>query len=182
LLLRGSDAESGVSIDQAPIPSAAVTASTQSGEVAPTESTRRAEQEHTGAMALISDTLNRYAFAVDSLKPRMMLDTFTENARLEASGASNAPPHPLVGRAAIVDFILAGRRAQSDKRRHFVTNLWIEELTDDRAVVHSYFMITIVGQAGVQLKSTGEYVDEMVREHDGFWRTAIKRVVLDAPY
>lgn len=137
---------------------------------------------HARAFAGISRAQHRYAFAVDEIDRAMLLDTFLPEAVVEATVAHGAPVPRLEGAGAIADFILSGRRAQQDKRRHIVTNLWLDALTPRSAMAHSYHLIVVAGAPGMELRSMGAYRDDMVLCADGAWRIAVKRVMLDAPY
>ena len=134
------------------------------------------------ALAAISCTLHRYAFAVDEMDRAMLMDTFMPQACLEATVAHGAPVPRLEGPAAIADFILSGRQAQGDRRRHVVTNLWLADLATASATAHSYHAILVSSQGAAQLRSIGIYRDDMLRCGDGVWRCLVKRVMLDAPY
>lgn len=140
------------------------------------------EQLHAGALSAITRTIHRYAHAVDEIDRDTLIDTFTSDGCVEATVAHGDPVPRLVGPQAIADFIMSGRRSQGDRRRHLVTNLWIDKLTANTAVAHSYHVIVIADEGAVRLKSMGTYEDDMVRCPDGEWRTALKRVTLDAPY
>jgi ketosteroid isomerase-like protein len=140
------------------------------------------EVSNAAALTAISETINRYAYAVDEQKHDMLMDTFTPDAVLVAEGRLGQPVPQMHGAKEIVDFILNGRKAQNDVRRHFVTNFWAEKIDGDMAIVHSYHLIVVTKDGKSETRATGTYRDEMVRGSDGVWRTKVKTVKLDAPY
>ena len=140
------------------------------------------EITQSAALVAISSTINRYAYAVDEKDREMLLDTFTPDAVLIAEVAHGKAIPKLESATQIADFILKGRETQQDIRRHFVTNFWIEKIEGNHAIVHSYHLIVVSKDGISETRATGKYLDEMVRDADGVWRSRMKKVMLDAPY
>jgi len=134
--------------------------------------------ERSNILAGISETLSRYCYAVDEKNREILLDTFTSDAVVVAEVAHGKPIPRLEG-VAIVDFIISHR---ADIRRHFLTNLWIEEIAGDVVSVRSYHLIVVSDAGKSETRCTGTYRDEMVLSDDGIWRSRFKEVKLDAPY
>ena len=118
----------------------------------------------------IRDALARYTWSGDALRLEELATAFCEDGVLEIRGRE-----PLVGRAAIVEYLGGGpepggdearrearrRAAGSGPRRivrHHVTNVRFLELRPDRASVDSYF--TVFTEIG--LDHHGRYRDTFV--------------------
>jgi uncharacterized protein (TIGR02246 family) len=109
---------------------------------------------------------NRYAaycFATDDRDPVGMADCFTADAVVEVVGQSR-----MEGREAI-----ARTQETPSTNRHLVLNLWIVGGDDAGAHVRSYFVITDATGAAI---GHGRYDDELVREDDGAWRFAARKI------
>jgi hypothetical protein len=146
------------------------------------QATTQQDEQRAAILASASASLYRYALATDENNRAMMEDTFTDDAVLDASVAGGKQVPKLVGKKAIVDFILKGRAEQKDVRRHFISNIWVEKFDNRHATLRSYHLIVVTADGTSHTKSTGTYEDEMVLGADGVWRTAHKVVMLDAPY
>jgi len=76
------------------------------------------------------------------------------------------------------DFFSADLGAQTDQRRHVVTNLRFVEVEADRVVTLSYFTLMVTDGGVTRALTTGVYRDVMVR-NDGGWLIAEKWLELD---
>jgi len=128
------------------------------------------------AREAIRDTIAACTHAGDRYRLEDLAALFTEDGILEIRGRE-----PARGRAAIVAALSAPGgepRATPNGRffvRHFVTNVWIEELTADAARVSSYF--AVLTPSG--LDHWGRYRDELVPVGHR-WLFRHRRVTVDA--
>lgn len=120
----------------------------------------------------VQQLLARYCYAHDERDLELLRSCFAEDASL--MGVS--------GRDAIVAAYGAGYRQLSAKRRHVISNIFLVEDGDDRAVVQSYITLYLIEDEQLSLHLTGTYRDTVVREADGQWRIHGREVVLDVPY
>ncbi|MEQ8494640.1 MAG: nuclear transport factor 2 family protein [Gammaproteobacteria bacterium] len=129
----------------------------------------------------ISDVLNRYAWAYDTHDPEAIGECFTDDGEfiIELDGHEGWGPYR--GRAAIMSWLASVMDAQTDQRRHCVTNVVMRELGPASARVDSYLVLTAVEDGQLRVVCTGTYHDDLVREGDG-WRIARKLLRLDNPF
>ena len=123
----------------------------------------------------IRDTLAQYNWSGDSGRIDDLADTFCADGVLEIRGLE-----PLRGRSEIVAFLggVTGSVAlTADVKpivRHNVANLIFHEVTQDRALVSSYF--TVITHIG--LDHLGRYRDTVVPDGDT-WRIQHRKVSTD---
>ncbi|SHN17149.1 nuclear transport factor 2 family protein [Cryptosporangium aurantiacum] len=132
-----------------------------------------AEPASLAAREAVRDTLAAYTHAGDRYRLDDLAALFTEDGVLEIRGRE-----PARGRAAIVAALTAPGGESRTTRffvRHFVTNVWFEELTVDVARVASYF--AVLTPSG--LDHWGRYRDELVPVGDR-WLFRHRRVTVDA--
>lgn len=119
----------------------------------------------------IQQLLAKYCFAHDERDLDMLASCF----------ASDVSMMGVAGRDNVVAAYGAGYQQLTIKRRHVISNIFIVEDGDERAVVQSYITLYLVHDDQLSLHLTGTYRDTLVRE-DGAWRIQGREVVLDVPY
>lgn len=129
----------------------------------------------------IQELLARSAYALDERQLEMLADTFSADASLAIDIAGTAGEVLFEGRDAIMGLMRDSMEAQTDQRRHVVTNLFFEALTEDRAAVISNITITSVEHGAIRLVTSGLYRDAVIREGDR-WRIERRRIELDMAY
>ncbi|WP_243787847.1 nuclear transport factor 2 family protein [Saccharopolyspora gloriosae] len=130
--------------------------------------------------AEIEDLLARYALGYDEGDLDLLADCFTTDAvmSIEIDGAESAGPFH--GRDAIVDLVRETARSQSDRRRHVITNLVLEQ-AGDQARARNYLTLFAVADGALRAIATGSYLSELRRTEQG-WRLTRLRIRLDLPY
>lgn len=136
-----------------------------------------------GARQEISEVLCRYAVYVDDGEFDRLETLFSDDATFDITPDPKIVPVPAVGRRKIRE-ILEGRYdvvSKLDQRRHLITNLVIDALSDEEAVTRCFLTVLSVPKSGgnVELRGTGVYHDRL-RRIDGSWLIAERRLVLDA--
>jgi 3-phenylpropionate/cinnamic acid dioxygenase small subunit len=111
----------------------------------------------------------------------MLGDSFSKDASFTIHLAGSDGWGPYTGRSTIVDWLASVMKTQTDQRRHCLSNLRFEELTDSRAAVVSFLTLTAAEHGKARLLTTGWYRDELIRE-DGAWRVCKKDLHLDAAF
>jgi hypothetical protein len=129
----------------------------------------------------IMERLNRYAWGYDVPDFEMLKDSFTTDAVFLTHMENGAQWGPLHGRSVIVDWMLNVKRGQSGQKRHLITNVAFDELSDVRAIVRCFLMVTTAAEGAVKLTTTGSYRIEMGREGDA-WRIRKLDLLLDAAF
>ena len=140
-------------------------------------------REAAAARQEISEVLCRYAVYVDDGEFDRLEMLFAGDATFDISPDPKIVPVPAIGRRQIRE-ILEGRYdvvSKVDQRRHLITNLVIDELSDTEAVTRCFLTVLSVPKRGgsVELRGTGVYHDRL-RQIDNDWLIAERRLVLDA--
>jgi hypothetical protein len=135
-------------------------------------------KEDTAARLQIVETLNRYAWGYDTRDLELMGNCFTIDGVFDIELQGHEGWGPYKGRKTIVAWLASVMESQTDQRRHCVTNLVIRELTDSRAVVDSYLVLTAVESGDLRVVCTGTYHDDVILE-DSVWRIKHKTLKLD---
>jgi len=127
----------------------------------------------------IEDTLKRFIRGIDRQDWQLALSTYHEGARDE-HGFFNGPADEFLER-------VAQAHAYQEHSMHFMSNLLIDFLACDIAVVESYFLVfqrfgseasgVIPGNSGVRKFATARYIDRFEERH-GTWRVARRVLVL----
>ena len=135
----------------------------------------------TAVKLAIHDLLARSAYALDERHVDMLEGTFTEDASFEIDIKGVDGTMSFEGRDAIMGLMTDSMAEQTDQRRHVVTNVFFEEVGEERARLISNITITSVEHGQIRLVTSGLYRDEVVLQ-DGGWRIARRRIELDMPY
>ena len=133
------------------------------------------------ARAEIENLLNRYSLAYDKPDMDVMAGTFTDDAVMSLRIAGGDLIGPFDGKEAIMKLMTDSLASQNDQRRHLVTNLVIDDETDDSATATSYLTLISVADGTATLLSTAVYEDQL-RKDGGAWRFAKRHIELDLPY
>ena len=88
---------------------------------------------------------------------------------------------PFEGREAIRALHADSMAAQTDQRRHNLSNIWIEKESGDEATVVSNLTLLSIEDGAVRVLSSGWYRDQLVRSDEG-WQIADRYLYLDLPY
>lgn len=148
------------------------------GTVTPAPATAGAGPPDRGA---IEDVLNRYAIAYDENDMTTIADCFTADAVMSLRVQDGDLVGPFEGRDAIVRLMRDSLAAQTDQRRHIVTNAMIRAAGATAVSVDSYLTLISVEGKALTVLSTARYEDQLVREGDA-WRFSKRHVQLDLPY
>jgi uncharacterized protein (TIGR02246 family) len=123
----------------------------------------------------IENLLARYAWAFDQDEMGVFGACFAPDAEFAFAGET------WKGRDEIRERCAENRtrwRVRGQQPRHLVTNVEIEEATDDRATVRSYIMVMAVDGEGATTSSIGRYHDVLTRA-DGEWRIQHREAYAD---
>ncbi|MEU6418559.1 nuclear transport factor 2 family protein [Streptomyces spiralis] len=127
----------------------------------------------------VQQTLVRYVFALDHGDLEALESLLTEDVSWTAVIADAVEQGPYLGRAAVLDLVRGATEAQTDQRRHHLTNMVFRRADADTAVVWSYLMLTTNAGGSPALVSTGFYTFTL-RHTEGEWRIARLLVGLDS--
>lgn len=134
------------------------------------------------ARAEIEDVLGKASWGYDENDVDLIAAQFTETASMTLQiGREGDTIGPFEGREQIRKLHADSLAAQTDQRRHNVSNLTIWSESADAASVTSNLTLLSIENGAIQVLSSGWYRDELVRD-GGAWRIAKRHVYLDLPY
>ncbi|SHN38384.1 nuclear transport factor 2 family protein [Cryptosporangium aurantiacum] len=134
------------------------------------------------ARAEIENVLNRAAWGYDENDVDLLAEQFTETATLTLQiGRDGDVVGPFEGRAAIHKLHADSLAAQTDQRRHNISNLVIVKETADTASVTSNLTLLSIENGALKVISSGWYRDDLVKQGSG-WLIATRHIYLDLPY
>jgi len=123
----------------------------------------------------ITRTLYQYAHAQYSGDQRQFLNCFAVDAIIERSRHGKV----IAGHGEIAEYFDAISHAPEDYHKHVVIEPVIE-IDGDTATVSSDFLYVQRNASGPFISHFGHYADEMVRDADGTWRFARRRLLTEA--
>ena len=123
----------------------------------------------------ITDLVSRYAHVIDRAgtdASAELSSLFVEDATFDIAPRPEGSALPARGATAIARLIV-GRRDAGDelaKRRHLMSSVLADDLTESRARVSSVLTLMRLDQPVPTIVNTGFYDDIVVRGDDGRWR------------
>ncbi|MDQ0771915.1 ketosteroid isomerase-like protein [Streptomyces aurantiacus] len=126
----------------------------------------------------VQQTLARYAFALDHGDLAGLESVLTEDAVWTVTTADEAEQGPFVGRSAILDLVRDATKAQTEQRRHHLTNIVFHRADADTAVVWAYLTLTSNAGGSATVITTGFYTFTLRHTERG-WRIAQLLVGMD---
>lgn len=134
------------------------------------------------ARAEIENVLGRAAWGYDENDVDLVAAQFTEDASMTLQiGRDGDTIGPFEGREAIRTLHADSLAAQTDQRRHNVSNLLVNAETADTASTVCNLTLLSIEDGAVRVLSSGWYRDELVRE-GGDWLIRTRHIYLDLPY
>ncbi len=129
----------------------------------------------------IAELFAGYAAANDLRDVSLIGECFTADGAflLHIAGADTIGP--LQPRDELLAFFGAAFAAQSDQRRHLVTNIRVLEPGEAAARVEAYLTLIVTGGGVTALKSAGRYEAEVVAD-GADWRFRSLTLFLDSPF
>ena len=129
----------------------------------------------------IHELLGRAAHGYDERQVDMLEACFAEDAVMAIRIAGGDLIGPFRGRAGIMKLMSDSMAAQTDKRRHVISNLFFVEEGADKAKLSSNLSLFAVENGAARLITTGVYTDEVGRRN-GTWQILNRHLDLDAGY
>ncbi|HVX21029.1 MAG TPA: nuclear transport factor 2 family protein [Acidimicrobiales bacterium] len=129
----------------------------------------------------IENTLAAWALGYDEREPERMAACFTEDAVMTMDIAGDEQMGPFVGHAEVMGLFTEHHGIQTDQRRHVVTNVVIDDPTDEGVPVTSYLTLLVTNDGELRAQATGVYRDVFV-ERDGRWLISRRHLYLDRHY
>lgn len=126
----------------------------------------------------IHELLSRAAYSFDEHDLEMLEACFTEDATMLVNIADGSVFGPFDGREAIMGLLKGTLEAQTDTRRHIISNIFFEDAGTDTATAVSQIVLAATESGEIKLITSGIYRD-VVRRIDGRWQIADRRLNLE---
>jgi ketosteroid isomerase-like protein len=124
----------------------------------------------------IRDLFADYGCANDERDRELLVRLLAADASFEIEiPTQDVELGPFEGAQAVEDFIMGDLSAQTDQRRHVITNLRFENETEDRADVRAYLSLHVTDGGALEVRCAGVYRTTVVLE-GGTWR--FRRIAL----
>ena len=128
---------------------------------------------------LIGELLARAAYALDHEDNLMLRSCFSDDAVFSLEIGDDSLSE-FEGIDAIMGLFKATQEAQTNVRRHAITNVWYREARHNAATVVSYMTLCATEGDRTEVLTTGVYTDEVVKAGiDGGWQIQRRSLVLD---
>ncbi|MFI5609966.1 nuclear transport factor 2 family protein [Amycolatopsis sp. NPDC051903] len=134
------------------------------------------------ARAEIENVLGKASWGYDENDVDLIAEQFTETATMTMQiGREGDTIGPFEGREAIRKLHADSLAAQTDQRRHNLSNLVITKETPESASTTANLTLLSIENGAVQVLSSGWYRDELVKRGES-WLIATRHIYLDLPY
>lgn len=129
----------------------------------------------------IQELLNRSAYGLDARDLDMLSQCFAFDATMSMRIEGGDLIGPFESRSGIMKLMTDSMEAQTDQRRHVVSNIFFKSGSEETASVVSYLSLITVENGEINLISTGVYTDEVRKTQEG-WQLYNRYLELDLPY
>jgi len=129
----------------------------------------------------IADLWADYGAGNDKRDFDLLESCFTEDMSFTVHIAGADTVGPLQPRKDVLEFFRAALGAQTDVRRHVLTNFRYTEDAADHAMVAAYLSLIVTEAGQTVTKSAGGYQTEIVLD-GGHWRFRSMILDLDSPF
>lgn len=129
----------------------------------------------------IHELLSRAAYGLDEQDLGAIERCFAPKASMVVRITDGPTVGPFDGRDAIMKLMADSIAAQTDKRRHVVSNIFFEAENDAACTVVSNLTLFATENGANRLVTTGLYRDKVAKA-DGEWLIVGRELALDMPY
>ena len=130
---------------------------------------------------VIHELLNRAAHSFDERQLDVLEQCYTKDASMLIEITGVGEVGPFEGREAIMQLISDTLAAQTDVRRHVISNFFFESEGKKAARVVSSLVVFSVENGAINVIISGIYRDDVEKSH-GDWRIKHRRLDLDLPF
>ena len=129
----------------------------------------------------IHELLARAAYSFDERQLDVLESCYTTDASMLINITGTGEVGPFEGRDAIIGLVSATLDAQTDVRRHVISNMFFEAEGDKEARVVSSLVVTAVENGKIDVIISGIYRDDVVKD-GGNWKISYRHLDLDLPF
>ncbi len=130
---------------------------------------------------LIIEILGKLGWAYDTGNLDYFETAYAADSRFTISITGIGQVGDYRSKDTILGLYRGAKAAQTDVRRHVVTNIFFAEETRTAATVISYLTLFASKDASLKVLTTGIYTDRFTLT-DGTWKILHRDLALDAPY
>jgi len=129
----------------------------------------------------IHELLSRAAYSFDERKLDVLEQCFTVDATMLVNITGSGEVGPFEGRETIMKLMSDTLAAQTDVRRHVISNFFFEAEGKKAATVVSSLVVSSVENGEINVIISGIYRDDVVKV-GGDWRISHRHLNLDIPF
>jgi hypothetical protein len=129
----------------------------------------------------LEQLFSQYGWPMDTREFATLNEVFAKDASFTVQIAGGDTYGPIQGREAIYEFVSETVGAQTDQRRHLITNVRVESESPDGVTATAILTLLVIENGSLEVKSSGLYRGQVVQE-DGAWRFADLHLLLDLPF
>ena len=129
----------------------------------------------------VHELLSRVAYNLDEHQLGDLMACFSETASMTLRIAGGDLVGPFEGQEGIRKLMADSMEAQTDTRRHVVSNIFFESEGESSARTVSNLTLFSTENAKISLVTAGVYHDEVVKEGNQ-WLISVRHLDLDLPY
>ena len=129
----------------------------------------------------IHELLSRAAYSFDERQLDVLERCFTVAATMLVNITGIGEVGPFEGREAIMKLMSETLAAQTDVRRHVISNFFFEAEGKNAATVVSSLVVSSVENGEINVIISGIYRDDVVKD-DGNWWISHRHLNLDIPF
>ncbi len=126
----------------------------------------------------IHELLSRAAYSFDERELEVLEQCFAPEATMLVNIADGQTFGPFEGRDAIMELLKATLDAQTDVRRHIISNFFFATEGDDSAIVVSQIVLAATQHGKIEIITSGIYRDT-VEKRDGNWQITDRALNLE---
>jgi len=129
----------------------------------------------------IHELLARAAYSFDERQLDVLKSCYTTDASMLVNITGTGEVGPFEGRDAIMGLVSATLDAQTDVRRHVISNMFFESEGEIEARVVSSLVVFAVEHGKIEVIISGIYRDDVVKADD-LWKISHRHLDLDLPF
>ncbi len=118
---------------------------------------------------LISEAFARFGIGHDEDRVDVVLSCLTDDVSFEFAAGSATPDITLLGKEAVRARLAPNLSRLYGQRRHCITNVIVDDLTDGTATAIAYGVVTRAAD-GLVIQASVLYAGRLRKEADGYWR------------
>lgn len=134
--------------------------------------------DQVAAIQAIEEVFYRWAIFYDEGRQDLLPSILTEDVVVTVLLGGTEPIGTFTGIEAVAEYNNSSLTGQLDQRRHMMTNVLVDSLTDTTATATAFGLI-VAAKDGLSLGALVVYPAELTRGDDGVWRFSRLTIAID---